>query len=205
MVIIPLSPGRRISTLMRRPSPTRTGSGSSPARRSTIYGTRCFRPVTIHKAACWPPIPNADGNPLTAQLVSGPNNGQLTLNSDGSFSYTPNAGFWGMDSFTYCATDGTYTSTPATVTITVNSTPVANDHAFATLASQSLYTSVSGDCWDADGDSLLRCWSTARPMANWPLPSTAPSATCRMAASSGRIRSAIVRRMAAGPSPRRPR
>ena len=32
---------------------------------------------------------------LTAVLVSGPTNGRLTLNSDGSFTYTPNANFNG--------------------------------------------------------------------------------------------------------------
>ena len=34
---------------------------------------------------------SGSGNPLTAQLVTGPNNGQLTLNADGSFSYAPAA------------------------------------------------------------------------------------------------------------------
>ncbi len=52
-------------------------------------------------------------NPLTAQLVSGPSNGQLTLNGDGTFSYTPNPGFCGQDTFTYTATDGTDTAVPA--------------------------------------------------------------------------------------------
>ena len=32
---------------------------------------------------------DADGDPLTAVLVSGVSNGSLTLNSDGSFTYTP--------------------------------------------------------------------------------------------------------------------
>ena len=50
-----------------------------------------------------------DGDPLTAQLVSGPLHaatGGFTLNSDGSFTYTPAAGFTGTDSFTYTANDG---------------------------------------------------------------------------------------------------
>ena len=49
---------------------------------------------------------NADGNALSAVLAPRPANGSLTLNADGSFSYTPNAGFSGTDSFTYTATDG---------------------------------------------------------------------------------------------------
>ena len=95
---------------------------------------------------------NIYGNPLTAQLVTGPNLGQVTLNADGSFSYTPNPGTWGTDSFTYTATDGTYTSAPATVTITVNSTPLANNDTFTTVAGQELDTSVAGDIYNADGD-----------------------------------------------------
>ena len=64
---------------------------------------------------------NADGGTLTAALGTNVSHGSLTLNADGSFSYTPTAGFCGTDSFTYTATDGHATSAPATVTITVYS------------------------------------------------------------------------------------
>ena len=63
-----------------------------------------------------------DSVPLTAVLVSGPANGTLTLNADGSFAYDPNPDFNGVDTFTYRVSDGTTTSGLATVTITV--TPV---------------------------------------------------------------------------------
>lgn len=62
---------------------------------------------------------DVDPNPLTAVLGTAPVNGRVTLNADGSFSYTPNAGFVGTDSFTYRASDGLLLSAPATVTITV--------------------------------------------------------------------------------------
>jgi VCBS repeat-containing protein len=60
-----------------------------------------------------------EGDPLTALLVSDVSNGTLTLNADGSFSYTPDADFTGTDSFTYKANDGELDSDPATVTIIV--------------------------------------------------------------------------------------
>jgi hypothetical protein len=60
-----------------------------------------------------------DGNPLTAVLVAGPQDGTLTLASDGGFLYTPNAGFTGTDSFQYQASDGTNLSNTATVTLNV--------------------------------------------------------------------------------------
>ncbi len=57
---------------------------------------------------------------LTASLASGPANGTLSFNADGSFTYTPNPNFHGSDSFTYAVTDGTY-SPIAKVTLTVTS------------------------------------------------------------------------------------
>ena len=49
-----------------------------------------------------------DGDTLTAAVVdSAPSHGTLTLNADGSFTYTPAANFNGTDSFTYRASDGT--------------------------------------------------------------------------------------------------
>ncbi len=63
---------------------------------------------------------DADGDTLTAILVSGPSHADaFTLNSDGTFSYTPETGFTNTDTFTYKANDGTADSTPITVTINV--------------------------------------------------------------------------------------
>jgi large repetitive protein len=60
-----------------------------------------------------------DGDSFTAELVSGPSHGQLTLNANGSFTYSPNANYSGPDSFTYRANDGKTASNTATVSITV--------------------------------------------------------------------------------------
>ncbi|MEA2371954.1 MAG: hypothetical protein QOH12_2348 [Solirubrobacteraceae bacterium] len=75
---------------------------------------------------------DADADPITAILAAGPAHGSLTLNADGSFTYTPTANFFGSDSFTYRATDGFASSTPATVTITVNGAPTVVNHSYAT-------------------------------------------------------------------------
>ncbi|MBZ9630618.1 tandem-95 repeat protein [Salegentibacter sp. LM13S] len=64
---------------------------------------------------------DADGDPLTAILVDGSQNGTLDFNSDGSFSYEPAPGFSGVDTFTYNANDGEVNSNTAIVTITINS------------------------------------------------------------------------------------
>ncbi len=39
-----------------------------------------------------------EGNALTASLVTAPVNGTVVLNADGSFTYTPNANYNGLDS-----------------------------------------------------------------------------------------------------------
>ena len=54
-----------------------------------------------------------------------PKNGTLVLNEDGTFTYTPNNGFLGNDSFTYSVTDGSNTSSAVEVKITVTEEPPA--------------------------------------------------------------------------------
>ncbi|HQR41387.1 MAG TPA: Ig-like domain-containing protein, partial [Gemmatales bacterium] len=71
-----------------------------------------------------------DGNSFTAALVTGPANGSLVLNSNGTYTYTPNAGFFGIDTFQFRANDLYYNVTPdqvgntGTITIRVNRKPV---------------------------------------------------------------------------------
>lgn len=55
--------------------------------------------------------------PLTAILASGTTKGQLTLNSDGSFSYTPGPAFQGIDRFSYEANEGGRVSNPVVDTL----------------------------------------------------------------------------------------
>ncbi|MGF1522503.1 MAG: Ig-like domain-containing protein [Leptolyngbyaceae cyanobacterium] len=59
-----------------------------------------------------------DGDALTFSLLTEAGNGAVSFNADGSFSYTPNDGFEGTDSFTYEVSDGEF-SDSATVSITV--------------------------------------------------------------------------------------
>lgn len=62
---------------------------------------------------------DANNDPLTAALVSNVSNGTLTLNTNGSFTYTHNGGSSTSDSFTYRANDGTADSNTVTVTISI--------------------------------------------------------------------------------------
>lgn len=76
--------------------------------------------------------PNNDD--LTAILVTGSANGNVVLNPDGSFSYTPTINFSGETTFTYKANDGTVDSNVATVTINVSGggvIPIANNDSYS--------------------------------------------------------------------------
>ncbi|HFC11965.1 MAG TPA: tandem-95 repeat protein, partial [Anaerolineae bacterium] len=61
-----------------------------------------------------------DGTALSAELVSFPVNGFITLNANGTFFYAPETDFVGVDTFTYRAGDGELWSDPAVVTVTVS-------------------------------------------------------------------------------------
>lgn len=75
-----------------------------------------------------------ENEPLTAELVTSPEHGNLTFHPDGSFAYQPNAGFFGIDRFQYRAHDASAPSNLATVEIMVGdpiTIPVARDDSYA--------------------------------------------------------------------------
>ena len=57
---------------------------------------------------------------MTATLATDAANGHVTINPDGSFSYTPNHNFTGTDTFQYTITDNYGATTTQTVQIQVN-------------------------------------------------------------------------------------
>ena len=95
---------------------------------------------------------------LTAAVTSGPSHGTVTLNADGSFTYTPNAGYNGSDSFTYTTTGLFGVTGTATVNIAVtpvNDPPVAvNDTASTNDGSPAIQINVLSNDSDPDGDAL---------------------------------------------------
>ncbi|MCH8047234.1 MAG: tandem-95 repeat protein [Planctomycetes bacterium] len=101
--------------------------------------------------------PNDD--PLSAVLVSEPGSGVLEWAADGSFTYTPNENFTGIDSFTYRASDGQLQSDPATVTINVlGEAPVARSNDYTVLEDETLGVDVAAGLlsndFDPQGDAI---------------------------------------------------
>lgn len=95
--------------------------------------------------------------PLTVTLDETVKSGSLTLNSNGSFIYTPSTNFNGADFFTYRASDGTRTGNIATVTLTVNPVndrPVATADSVQTNAGAAVNINVLANDTDVDNDAL---------------------------------------------------
>ncbi|MDA4108346.1 membrane protein [Mycobacterium holsaticum DSM 44478] len=96
---------------------------------------------------------DVDGDDLSVIEVGTANNGTVTL-SDGVITYTPVTGFVGSDSFTYAVTDGNGGVATATVRVTVNDPPVANDDVVSTEQNRPVLIDVLGNDTDVDGDVL---------------------------------------------------
>jgi VCBS repeat-containing protein len=96
---------------------------------------------------------DVDLDSLEAVLVDDVSNGVLSLNADGSFDYTPNTGFGGMDSFTYRANDNSLNSNLATVTINVLVPPVAVDDGFGTAEDSTLVVPAAAGVLANDTDN----------------------------------------------------
>ncbi len=103
---------------------------------------------------------DAESDALTAELVSGPSHGALTLNPDGTFTFQPEAEFNGSDSFQYRVNDGTDMSATATVHLNVapvNDIPVGVEDAFRVANVDTLVIDGLGvllNDADVDGDAL---------------------------------------------------
>jgi uncharacterized repeat protein (TIGR01451 family)/uncharacterized repeat protein (TIGR02543 family) len=69
--------------------------------------------------------PGSQLDPASLKITTQPANGTVKINPDGTFTYTPNPGFTGTDTFEYevCTTDGKCVKTTATITVTPTTNP----------------------------------------------------------------------------------
>jgi len=97
-----------------------------PTAMGDSYTTNYETTLTVAAPGVLANDSDPEGRALTAALVEGPDHGTLTLNTNGSFTYTPATSYNGPDSFTYTASDGTLVSAPVMVSITVAPAPVTD-------------------------------------------------------------------------------
>ncbi len=97
-----------------------------------------------------------DGKVVSLDTNNGPANGTVSVNPDGSVTYTPNDNYHGADSFTYIVTSGGVSeSTTVSVDVTpVNDAPVAKDDIATTQEDTAVTIDVLPNDSDVDGDKL---------------------------------------------------
>ncbi|EPE5297306.1 tandem-95 repeat protein [Vibrio parahaemolyticus] len=97
-----------------------------------------------------------DGKVVSLDTNNGPANGTVSINPDGSVTYTPNDNYHGADSFTYIVTSGGVSeSTTVSVDVTpVNDAPVAKDDIATTQEDTAVTIDVLPNDTDVDGDKL---------------------------------------------------
>ncbi|EGR2842953.1 tandem-95 repeat protein [Vibrio parahaemolyticus] len=97
-----------------------------------------------------------DGKVVSLDANNGPANGTVSVNPDGSVTYTPNDNYHGTDSFTYIVTSGGVSeSTTVSVDVTpVNDAPVAKDDIATTQEDTVVTIDVLPNDTDVDGDKL---------------------------------------------------
>ena len=115
-------------------------------------------------------------NSLTAALVNGAAHGVVTLAADGSFTYTPDAGYTGADSFSYLATSGAAQSSAATVSLTVNAPSVTAPPVVSGVA-----------VLTASNEDATRTITTAELLSTASDPNGSPMSVTGLTASSGGV------------------
>lgn len=113
------------------------------------------RPLTIPAPGV---LANDQGpDPKTAAVLASTTGGALSLNGDGSFTYTPNPAFTGADQFTYnfAANGATSNTATARISVTPNSAPVAVNDSASTQPNTAVTINVLANDTDANGDQLV--------------------------------------------------
>jgi VCBS repeat-containing protein len=111
---------------------------AAPSATDDDYRVRRDDPLAVAAPGVLANDSDANGDALTARLAGDAAHGTLALQPDGSFTYTPAAGFTGTDEFTYAASDGTGESGVTTVTIAVDEAPLLFSDSFSRATSASL-------------------------------------------------------------------
>ena len=97
---------------------------TKPVAVGDTYSTDVDTPLLVAAPGVLANDSDDDGDAMTVNLVTNPTHGSLMLYPDGSFTYAPEAGYAGPDSFEYSVSDGKVNSDTAVVGLTVYSDKV---------------------------------------------------------------------------------
>jgi large repetitive protein len=99
-------------------------TNSPPVAQSDSYSTANNKNLAVSAASgVLGNDSDPDGDSLTVVGNTAPAHGTVVVNADGSFTYTPTAGYVGLDSFTYTVSDGQGGTATGTVSVTVTAPP----------------------------------------------------------------------------------
>lgn len=153
------SSSKPISSSVKISSSVVTVSSSAaniaPVATADSYNTQEDAPISVNAPGILSNDNDANGNTLTALLVSSVTHGTLALNSNGSFVYTPAANYSGADAFTYRPYDGMAYGNTVTVSIAVsnvNDAPTGNSDNYATTQNTALTTTTANGVLKNDID-----------------------------------------------------
>ena len=136
---------------------TVTAVNDPPVAVNDVGSTAESTPLVVDAPGVLGNDSDVEGEELTAVLFILPGNGTVTLNVDGSFSYTPYLNFNGIDTFSYRASDGESMSEVATVsiTVTISITPKqTNQYASTVLGYSSTFAQWASGTWQPQFDEL---------------------------------------------------
>ncbi len=109
-------------------------TGTAPTTYADNFSTSYLTPIDVAAPGVLGNDTDNLGGVVTAQLVSAPGHGTLALAPSGAFTYTPAAGFAGVDTFSYRSSNSAGPGNSATVSITV-ATPTTVQAPTALVAS----------------------------------------------------------------------
>jgi hypothetical protein len=138
-----------------------------PVANDDTYSVTADTTLSVDAAAGV--LANDTGAGLTVVSNTEPAQGSLSLSPDGAFTYIPNIGFHGVDSFTYSEQDeyGRHSTGSATVTLDVNlpAAPQANNDSYDTTAGTTLSEAASGGLLANDSGTGISISSSTPPAA----------------------------------------
>lgn len=155
---------------------TVTLTNTAPVAQTDSYRASQSTTLAVPASGVLANDTDTDGDKLSALLVTSPAHAaSFALRTDGSFTYTPAAGYFGTDSFTYNASDGHASSNTATVNLAVVGTPTANNQSVSVPFNTAKAITLTGSDPNSPPQTLTYTVFTAP--AHGTLSGTAPNLT----------------------------
>lgn len=150
-------------------------TNTAPVASDASFSTNANTPLTDQLQAS-----DSNGDSLTYTEVAAPAHGNIVITPSGGFTYTPNTGYTGTDSFTFKVNDGSVDSNTATVNLTVNSVSSVINISDSTELENAIKNQADGQTWNIAAGNYAVTQNhtiTAGNQTGWYFPITASNIT----------------------------